>query len=211
MLTAADRAQAEKLLRKKAGKFLKIFKGSKRVLELGSSIGLFLGLCAEAGIPAEGVEPFAPDYKLCRQRYPEIPVHHSNALKFFGSVKRGKFDGLYMSNVIEHMEVAAAARLLGMAFKKLAPGAKVIITTANPECLEVMMKCFWWDKEHSRPYAPRVLKELLEEAGFEGVLVAEDEDTRPQGLHRLLLRKIRSVLVGKYFGPPEVYAFAHKP
>lgn len=41
-------------------------------------------------------------------------------------------------------------------------------------------------------------------------LFQADGDTRPQGLVRRLIRSIRTLLVGPYFGPSEIFAFARK-
>jgi hypothetical protein len=69
---------------------------------------------------------------------------------------------------------------------------------------------FWDDPQHTRPYPRPVLRELLEEAGFEVLAIEADEDSRPRGRLRSLIRRIRTTLVGPYFGPSEIYALARK-
>lgn len=203
MLVRVDQEAAQKLNLQKIPKFLDFFAGSARILEIGSGRGDFLVMAKERGMAAEGLEPHGPTRKKARLR--GVTVHDGRALPFMKKHAR-RYDAFFLSNVIEHFHLAEARRFLAL----LPKGAKVAVTTPNPECLEVMMKDFWSDPEHTRPYAPRVLQELFDEAGIAVIKMLADEDSRPQGPLRSLARAMRTRFIGPYFGPAELYVLGAK-
>lgn len=202
------RPAAPELLHKKLLKFAAFFSGSKRVLELGCGWGEFLELFKSQGRKAEGVDLDSDRTVYCRER--GWIVHNAKAADFLRRCPAGRFDGIFMSNVIEHLEMKEARDTLKLAWRVLPRGGRIAMTTANPRSLAMLTE-FWHDAQHTRPYPLPVLREMLEALGFKVLKAEADEDSRPQGWMRWMIRKLRSLLVGPYFEPSEIYILAEKP
>jgi SAM-dependent methyltransferase len=191
----------------KIGKFLDFFGDRKELLELGCGYGDFLKLLGERKVRGEGVDLDAASVARCRQE--GLRVRKGDALKFLrqGAVR---FDAIFCSNVVEHLTPESLLELLDLAAARLPQGGKLGICTANPQCLGIHADSFWRDLTHVRFYPLSLLSQLLEERGFKLIAAAPDEDTRPRSLLRNLLRRFRTLLVGNYFGPPEIYILAER-
>lgn len=191
----------------KLPKFFRHFHACRRMRDLGAGQGEFLQAFKQTGIAGEGVE--LDSLRVRADRAAGFTVHKAEAFAFLRKAARGRYGGLFMSNLIEPLMLDQAQSLLQTAKRRLAPGAKLALTTADPRRLPMLLG-FWEAPQLTRPYPAPVLRERLEEAGFKVQRLEPDEDTRPQGPTRALLRGLRSLLVGPYFGPPEIYVLAEK-
>ena len=85
--------------------------------------------------------------------------------------------GLTLLQVIEHLEPQEALDLVPLAARKVRPGGKVIVETANPQSVYALARSFHVDPTHVRPMHPAYLEFLFREAGFaevELVFAAQD-------------------------------------
>jgi O-antigen chain-terminating methyltransferase len=204
-----DREREEPWLFKKLRGHLPRLAGARRVLEPGCGRGEFLHLLRQQGIAGLGVDLSPENVRLARAQ--GLEVAQADALAHLAGLPDASFDGFFCSNLVEHLDLAKLEALLDQAARLLSPGGRVLLATANPECLGVMAGAFWNDPTHVRPYPPAALAGLLQARGFAVLEAGPDENSRGSGPLRSLVRALRTRLVGPHFGPPEIYVLARKP
>ncbi|MEM7651952.1 MAG: class I SAM-dependent methyltransferase [Pseudomonadota bacterium] len=107
-------------------RYLKRHMAGRRVIDVGSNIGLFARACRSLGLEPEGLEINETLVKYAREQNPDIPFHCSPLEKFESG---DGFDGLYCSEVIEHsVDVQTFAQGL---FNLLKPGGVMFLTTPS--------------------------------------------------------------------------------
>ncbi len=207
-MSAPDEAE-KALLENKLKGYLHWFQGCRLVVEPGCGRGEFLALLKGQGLRGLGLELSPVNARACRER--GTTVLQGDALKLLPRQAPGSFDGFFCSNLVEHLPPRDLERFLDLACGRLAPGGTLVLVTANPRCLGIHADSFWQDITHQRFYPLPLLRRLLEERGLRVVEAKADERLRPQSPHRRLVRALRTLLVGDYFGPPEIYIAAVKP
>jgi GT2 family glycosyltransferase/glycosyltransferase involved in cell wall biosynthesis len=148
--------------------YLPFFGDGEQVVDLGSGRGEFLGLLAEAGIAAVGVEQDGSLVRACRRR--GLVVHEQDALAFLHEVESASLDGIFSAQFIEHIDPARLGDLLVLARRALRAGGTFIAETVNPENPDAL-KTFHVDLTHQRPIFPQVLLHLCWEAGFDAAWI----------------------------------------
>lgn len=103
--------------------------GGKRLLDVGSNIGLFCAKAKEIGLEPTGIEITEELATKAAELFPDITFHCTSLESFSGA---GEFDGIYCSEVIEHtIDPLHFAQCL---FDLLRPGGVLYLTT--PDLLE---------------------------------------------------------------------------
>ena len=154
------------------------FGGCRRVVDVGCGRGEFLGLLGEHGVGAYGVDSDEGMVEAARGRGFEVVL--DDALAHLRSVAPGAVDGVFCSQVAEHLETPQLLALLDAAFRAMAPGAPIVVETPNPETLFIFASFFYMDLTHIRPFHPEALQWALESTGFEDVRVERVEPV-PEG------------------------------
>jgi O-antigen chain-terminating methyltransferase len=199
---------SESLLRNFQTRFIPLFRGYNPVLDIGCGRGIFLGLAAEAGIEAVGVDHAEESVEFCRKK--GFSVHQEDVRSF---LERSPeiFGGIFCSHVIEHMGYEDASRLLALCHRALRNGGKLILLTPNPEDLAVIAETFWLDPTHVRPYPKLLLHSMLATAGFD---VTDTKQVlgswRMIGRSKMPLYFWRRMLLGRYYGHPNTIIVATK-
>jgi len=139
------------------------FAHCQRVLDVGCGHGQFIEILNTRGGTAEGIDLDARMVRICREK--GLDVVRTDVFKHLPQ-QRGRFDGIFSSNVIEHLSAEDALRFVQMAFEALPPGGVFLIATPNPESLIVHLHEFWRDATHVRLYSRFLLEFLLSWAGF---------------------------------------------
>ncbi len=86
--------------RKRAKYLARHLKGPK-VLDIGSNVGIFVAACQEIGLQAQGIELNTKLVAAAKEKYPDYQFNSVLSQDF---AKTGvKFDGIYCSEVIEHV------------------------------------------------------------------------------------------------------------
>lgn len=155
---------SESLLRNFQTRFIPLFRGYDPVLDIGCGRGIFLGLAADAGIEAVGVDHAEESAEFCRKK--GFSVYQEDVRSFLER-NREKFGGIFCSHVIEHMGYEEAVRLLELCHRGLRERGRLVLLTPNPEDLAVIAETFWLDPTHVRPYPKLLLHSMLASTGFD--------------------------------------------
>lgn len=161
-------------------KFVRFFSdmGARRVLDVGCGRGLFLQLLRDSGIEETGIDISETLVQQCRQA--GFHVEQGDALVVLRQFQAGgkRFDGIFCSHVIEHLEGERPAELIGLCAAVLAPRGRLVLITPNVENLQVLTEGFWLDLSHRR-FIPRILAEtLMGDAGLRVISSETDPDTQ---------------------------------
>ena len=155
-----------------------------RVADLGCGRGEFLDLLAEAGIDAIGVEMNATEVEECRHRGHDAVV--SDLLEWLNDQKNDSLGGVFMAQVIEHLEPADWQRFVELAAAKLKAGGRLVVETINPGSLYALARAFVVDPTHIRPVHPELLSFLARRYGQSAIEVQFQapvpDKERPTGL-----------------------------
>jgi SAM-dependent methyltransferase len=159
----------ESYIREKQRAYLGWFEGRRNVLDVGSGRGEFLELLREAGVPAVGVDANLDMVLACRQK--GLEVVHRDAFGHLTSLPDASLGGMFAAQIVEHFEAPAIFEFVRLAYRKLEPGAALVVETINPTCLTVFAESFYADFTHVRPIHPEALRYLFESTGFGAVEV----------------------------------------
>jgi O-antigen chain-terminating methyltransferase len=149
--------------------YLPYFEGSKNVLDIGCGRGEFLKMMRDAGIPARGIELGAESVALCRAQ--GLDAELADAFPYLAALPEGSLDGIFCSQVVEHLPPERLPELIRLCAGRLAPGGVIAIETPNPECLAIFATHFYLDPTHTRPAPHPLLIFYLEEFGVGNIEV----------------------------------------
>ena len=146
--------------------FIKYFAECRKVLDIGCGRGEFLELLKEHGIEGFGIDSDEDMVNFCK-------IHGLNAEKidaqsYLEKLEDKSLDGIFMGQIVEHLEPNSLISILGLCFQKLIYGGTIIIETVNPLSFFSFAN-FYIDMSHKRPVHPQTLKFLLEAAGLRGI------------------------------------------
>ena len=159
----------EPVIRAQSERFLELFRGRRRVLDLGSGRGTFLELAREHGIGAYGVDLDRRMVEEARSR--GLEAVESDALAHLRGLDDRSIDGLYARHVAEHVLPGELVEILRELRRVLSAGAPVVMVTPNVATLTVGAHTFWLDPSHRRPLPPELFRFYLEVEGFSAVEV----------------------------------------
>lgn len=138
-----------------------------RVLEVGSSTGLFLSMLKESGWDVIGVEPSATSSSLSRKK--DLPV--LNTTFELANLPNNSFDVIIFNHVLEHIDSPLDA--LKKARRLLRHDGIIFVDVPNFASLTARIRKSGWryllPKEHKWHFTPTSLFLLLEKTKFETV------------------------------------------
>ena len=149
--------------------YLPHFENRRKVLDIGCGRGEFLALLRDSGVPAYGVD--SDEGMVNAGRSEGLDVVLEDAFDHLRGLEPGAVDGIFCSQVAEHLETPRLLALLELSLAKLAPGGVIVLETPNPESLSILSRFFYTDLTHVRPIHPDALRWAMEAVGFEGVHV----------------------------------------
>ncbi|MDY9927189.1 class I SAM-dependent methyltransferase [Methanosarcina sp.] len=144
-------------------KYLNYFKDCRNVLDIGCGRGEFLELLRENGIKAQGLDIDLNMVNFCKSK--ELKVNMMDAIAFLKQVEDNSLDGIFIDQVVEHLEPDYLIKMLNLCYRKLMYGYFIIIETVNPLSF-VSLANFYIDLSHVKPLHPETMRFLLEVAGF---------------------------------------------
>ena len=139
------------------------FAGCTQVLDLACGAGIFLEILRREGIGAIGVErdPASVRY-ACGLG---LDVDEADVLAYLEQAKE-RFDGIYCSHFVEHLDVAGVERLVAMIARALKPGGVALFVFPDPESIRSQLLGFWRDPEHVRFYHPDLIELMCRTHGL---------------------------------------------
>lgn len=153
--------------------YVPYFKPPMRVLDVGCGQGQFMELLAAAGVAVEGVDIDRQMVQACLRK--GLSAIESDLFAYLAE-RSEKFDGIFSSNVIEHLSASDVIRFVKLAYSALRPGGILLLATPNPKSLIVHLYEFWRDATHVRFYSEELLEFLLHTSGFLDI----ESGTNPQ-------------------------------
>ena len=140
-----------------------VFKGKTNVLDLGCGRGEFLAMMRELGVPAKGIDLSDESIALCRNK--GLDAEKADLFEYLEGLPEAALDGIFCSQVVEHIDPARLPELIRLAASRLQRGGVIAIETPNPECLAIFATHFYLDPTHHRPVPHPLLAFYLEEFG----------------------------------------------
>jgi len=144
--------------------YLPYFAGCRAVLDIGCGRGEFLEHLRDAGVPARGIDLSRESVALCRAK--GLEAETADLFRYLASLPEASLDGIFCSQVVEHLEPARLPEMIRLAASRLEPGGLIAIETPNPECLAIFATHFYLDPTHTRPVPHPLLRFYLEESGI---------------------------------------------
>jgi len=154
-------------IKKKQSIYLEYFKNCQNVLDIGCGRGEFLTLLKENNVDAKGIDINENMVSYCQKNH--LNVEKIDAISYLQSLENESLDGIFSSQVIEHLQPRELVDLIKLCYDKMIYG-NFVIETINPLCLNAHIN-FYADFSHSKLIHPETLKFLLESAKFEDVQI----------------------------------------
>jgi 2-polyprenyl-3-methyl-5-hydroxy-6-metoxy-1,4-benzoquinol methylase len=150
-------------IKQRQSNFITYFTDCSNVLDIGCGRGEFLELLKELGIGAKGIDidDTMVDYCLSKG----LTVVKDEAISYLEKLDDRSLDGIFIDQVVEHLEPNYLINLLQLCFQKLKYGYYIFVETVNPLSL-ISFANFYIDMTHKKPIHPETLKFLLSSAGF---------------------------------------------
>lgn len=149
--------------------YLPYFAGRRNVLDLGCGRGEFLEMMRDANVPARGIDLGSESIALCRQK--GLTAEAADLFTYLAQQPEAAFDGIFCSQVVEHLPPERLPEMIRLAATRLASGGIIAIETPNPECLAIFATHFYLDPTHTRPIPHPLLVFYLEEFGVGAIEV----------------------------------------
>jgi len=150
-------------IKQRQAAFLQFFERCHAVLDIGSGRGEFLELMQEHGIGARGVDVDEDMVSYCRAK--GLQVENIDAISYLERIEDKSVDGIFIDQVVEHLEPDYLIKMLSLCYQKLIYGGYILAETVNPLSFFSSVN-FYIDMSHKKPIHPETLKFLLESAGF---------------------------------------------
>ena len=170
---------SEEAIRARLVDYVPYFAGQSNVLDVGCGRGEFLALLREGGISAKGLDLNPEMIEVCRSRGLEATT--ADAHGYLQGLPDESLGGLIAVQVVEHLQPAYLTAMLGQAFDKLRPGARIVLETINPSCWVAFFESFIRDLTHVKPLHPDTLQYLLQANGFTNVEIVYRAPIAPEG------------------------------
>jgi len=159
------------------------FKKGGKVLDLGCGRGEFLELLKKNGVEAEGLDLNGLMVEACLDK--GLNCRQGDIIEGLAARADASLDGVFSSQVIEHLPPASIQRLVQLASAKLGPSGVLILETVNPLSLFALVNIYFLDMSHLTPVHPLAAKFLLETAGFKDVTVRYSSPLERERLQNL--------------------------
>ena len=139
------------------------------VLDIGCGRGEFLEFMRDLGVRARGIDLGEESVAQCQGK--GLDAELADLFPYLEAQPEGEFDGIFSSQVVEHLDPARLPRMIRLCASKLRRGGILAIETPNPECLAIFATYFYLDPTHTRPVPHPLLEFYMKEYGMGGIEV----------------------------------------
>jgi O-antigen chain-terminating methyltransferase len=146
---------------------ISLFQNCNQLLEIGSGSGYFLKLLRDNNIGSYGID-INEDYILFCNKL-GLQVQHVDALTHLDSINDKSIDGVFMGQVVEHLDYDVILDILKLCYEKLQFGSYIAISTPYILSVLVSTNLFYLDPTHKTHIHPEVIKFMLKSCGFRDV------------------------------------------
>jgi len=143
--------------------FLPYFEKCSSVLDIGCGRGEFLEILRDNKIGCSGIDIDKDMVQYCRSRH--LQAEQIDAISYLEKLPDSCLDGIFIDQVVEHLEPGYLVRMLVLCYQKLDTGGNIVVETVNPLSLASFFN-FYLDLSHYKPVHPLTLQFLLESVGF---------------------------------------------
>ncbi|WP_197441314.1 class I SAM-dependent methyltransferase [Thalassoglobus neptunius] len=147
-----------------------------RALEIGTGRGDFLTKLRDAGWSVHGIEPSPAAAELARSLGHTVETGTIES----STHPNDSFDAIFAWMVLEH--VKSPSQFFDRTFQWLNSGGRIYFSVPNYESLErCCFGMYWpaWDApRHLHQFRPRILKQLLSDAGFTEINITNHRSVR---------------------------------
>ena len=147
------------------------FAGCHDVLDIGCGRGEFLETMRELGVNARGIDLGIESVEYCRGK--GLRADEADLFTFLAEEQEGAFDGIFRSQVVEHLAPGRLPEMIRLCASRLRRGGILAIETPNPDCLAIFATYFYLDPTHTRPVPHALVEFYMEEAGMGEIEVRE--------------------------------------
>jgi len=147
-------------IKRRQSTYLDLFRGKENVVDLGCGRGEFVELLSENGINVIGVDINEDMVDFCRDR--GLSVVQSDIFDYLTGLSDKTLDGIFLSQVVEHLSPERILELISLCSKKLGPAGVIVAETVNTNC-PVALSNFYLDPTHVRPVPPEMLSFMFEQ------------------------------------------------
>lgn len=166
----------EKKVKESQSMYLKFFTNQQNVLDIGCGRGEFLELLSENNINAVGIDTYNDFVEYCKEK--GLNVYNIDALQYLNSIPDNSVGGIFLGQVIEHLDKSYLLKLLQISYKKLRNGAFFVAETPNPTMLSTFTNAFYVDLSHNKPVHPETMKFLLSYYGYKEIGIVFNEASK---------------------------------
>lgn len=153
----------EDTIKKNQKHLVKYFIGKTDVLDIGCGRGEFLEVLADEKIKATGIDSNPVMIDKCNSK--GLSAVKQDALEYLKNIENNKLGGIFCGQVVQHLNINYLTSFLETCYRKLQPGAHVVIETPNPLSL-IATASFSRDITHNKILHADTLIFILEHAGF---------------------------------------------
>lgn len=144
--------------------YIEYFKNCKNVLDIGCGRGEFLSLMKGNYVGAKGIDINEDMVIYCKKN--GLDAQEADAMSYLQSLRDKALDGVFSSQVVEHLQPVELINLIKLSYDKMKYGTYFVAETVNPLCLSVLTASFYIDLSHVKPVHPETIKFLMESVGF---------------------------------------------
>jgi len=162
------RGREEEIKKQQEG-YIPFFRKGGKVLDLGCGRGEFLELLQKNGIRGTGIDSNSQMTDICLDK--GLDCRRGDILRLLAEWPDASLDGIFSSQVIEHLAPSYLKKMVDACHLKLVPSGVLILETINPTSVFAFVQIYNLDLSHQKPIHPQALKYLMESAGFEDVRI----------------------------------------